>query len=557
VNSPRLALEEVEESLRTNPLDAAAAKAAARAHAMLNHPEEAIRYLTRAVIAQPDDAEAWCWLGHTASDANDPTARLALREAIRRGKDGFPEWAKYARMLIATGAVQQGYEIASGLLPSAPSSAVREWLQELISFGFQRGASQGSTSPEESAAAPLDPWYTLQQFWLRAGAEAVHRREWEVAERALRLCLEQPGDPSDARAHLADALLNLGQYPEAREAAAQVVLPESDPTSRAWIEHVVGLTYRREGRDTEAVEYLRRAVELHPDEPIYLNNLGTALFSSDLAAAAECFSGALALDPRYRDAISNLSWVYASQERYVEALEVVERAAAHLGGDDSLDGDLAWALMNVGRNEEAIVLAERLLAREKEGEGALAARKVRASCLWTIGKLREAEPEFLTVARLVPEDAHAQFNVGSLYVNLEQPRTAMPWLRRALELSPGMPEALIGLGEAHLDAGDYEEAIEVLASVTDEEHLPVARWLTTAARVKDGNVALALQETRRWTEEGPEDAPHWAGLALALLHGGEWAAAAEALARAEALDPDVPSVHDCRKELEGAREPLV
>jgi tetratricopeptide (TPR) repeat protein len=553
VSSRHAALTGAEDALRVNPLDGAAAKAAAHAQAMLNRPEEAIRHLTRAVIADPEDAEAWCWLGHAASDVDDPTARIALREAIRRGKDGPSEWAKYARTLIAAGAVQQGYEIARGLLPSAPSTAVRGWLEELIAFALKGGAREGAIASEESTAAPMDPWYTLQQFWLRAGVEAVHRREWEVAERALGLSLQQPGDASDAHAHLADTLLNLGRYAEAREHAAQVTLAEGNLVSVAWIEHLVGLAFRREGRDAEAVEHLQRAVELHPDEPIYQNNLGVALLSSDPDRAAECFARAIALDPGYRDAVANLSWTYASRERYVEALEVIERAVAAGNEDGSLDGDLAWALMNVGRSEEAIAAAERVLARQEEGEDALCARKVRASCLWTVGRLREAEPEFLKVASLVPEDAHAQFNVGSLYVNLEQPRTAVPWLRRALELCPRMPEALIGLGEAHLDAGDYGEAIEILGQVSDEERLPVARWLITAARVKSGDVELALRDARRWAEEGPEEAPHWAALAFALFQSGEIAAAAEALRKAEAIGPEAPSVETCRTAL-GGRE---
>ncbi len=115
---------------------------------------------------------------------------------------------------------------------------------------------------------------------------------------------------------------------------------------------VRGLILADLGRVGEAVEALRRASALLPDDPGVRNNLGVALLAAGSAAEAEAaFRAALARDPASLRARNNLGFALARQRKDDEALASFraagdEGAARHnLGLACELRGDLAGALV--------------------------------------------------------------------------------------------------------------------------------------------------------------------------------------------------------------------
>lgn len=91
-------------------------------------------------------------------------------------------------------------------------------------------------------------------------------------------------------------------------------------------------------------------------------------------------------------------------------------------------------------------------------------RMQKAECLMGIGlcwRYEENKPEaarcFERALSLAPEHADLLANMGCMYVNDGRPEGGIPWLRKALEIEPGHPEAKFNLGLLQLELGQWKE----------------------------------------------------------------------------------------------------
>jgi Flp pilus assembly protein TadD len=103
-----------------------------------------------------------------------------------------------------------------------------------------------------------------------------------------------------------------------------------------YAQNLLGLTRLRQGRPSDAVEPLRRAVEAEPDVAYVHNNLGMALeLGGERDAAIAAYREAVRCDPAHERAGANLARLGGSVEE--SPVEVVSDPPA----EASLDGLLA------------------------------------------------------------------------------------------------------------------------------------------------------------------------------------------------------------------------
>jgi Flp pilus assembly protein TadD len=101
----------------------------------------------------------------------------------------------------------------------------------------------------------------------------------------------------------------------------------------------LGIIYRQEGKPAEAVAELEQAVQLNPQQPVFLNQLGISYRQQgQFAKAREAYEKAIALDPNYPAAYLNLGILF---DLYFwdskRALELYDRYLALTpGGDDKV-----------------------------------------------------------------------------------------------------------------------------------------------------------------------------------------------------------------------------
>ncbi|MBI4423772.1 MAG: hypothetical protein HY554_08595 [Elusimicrobia bacterium] len=178
----------------------------------------------------------------------------------------------------------------------------------------------------------------LQELDEAPDVEERSRIAGRLESLCARLEAELARQPAEARLHLAlgDALNALGEEREDEALARWKKARELDPTlPDPW--NNIGGHYAHRGPIEEGLPCFEKAVELAPDEPIYIDNLATAIFLFRAYArerygideqavfdkALALYRRALALDPTYERAWE-LAITYSGIEPYRAAAAIAD-----------------------------------------------------------------------------------------------------------------------------------------------------------------------------------------------------------------------------------------
>jgi TolB-like protein/Flp pilus assembly protein TadD len=248
-----------------------------------------------------------------------------------------------------------------------------------------------------AAQAELARAYVLRVEQFAPNDTAVIERAGVAAEKALRL------DPDLAEAHFArgSLLSNLSGR----------LAPE--PALREY----------------------HRALELNPNLAQAHHGLGTIyLHLGLLDKAVDEFRKALSIDPGNYGATRRIGLALVYQGRYEDGLSLIRQVPPQ--SNQSLwNYQVAWALLYLGRNEEATTLIERYLRAHPEDRGGVVT-STRAILFAKTGDARRAEEDVRTAIQKgkgFVHFHHTAYNIASVYALLNQPARAVYWLRHAAE----------------------------------------------------------------------------------------------------------------------------
>jgi TolB-like protein/DNA-binding SARP family transcriptional activator/Tfp pilus assembly protein PilF len=248
-----------------------------------------------------------------------------------------------------------------------------------------------------AAQAELARAYVLRVEQFAPTDTALIERAGVAVEKALRL------DPDLAEAHLARGSLL------------------SSISGRLAPEPVVG-------------EY-RRAVELNPNLAQAHHGLGTIYLHLGLLdkAIAE-FQKTLAIDPGNYGATRRIGLALVYQGRYEDGLRQIRQVPPQ--SNQSLwNYQVAWALLYLGRDDEAATLMARYLGAHPEDRGGVVT-STRAILFAKRGDARRAEGDVRTAivkGRGFVHFHHTAYNIATAYALLRQPTRAVYWLRQAAD----------------------------------------------------------------------------------------------------------------------------
>ena len=241
--------------------------------------------------------------------------------------------------------------------------------------------------------------------------------------------------PGEATYHLdiASALLDLDRVDEAMGHAADGIDLLPDPPAKARVHDRLGDLLREHERPAEALEECRAAVALAPGEASYQQNLAVVLFDLGRDEEALSHAGELqdsAVQAAYQDKLGDL---LRDRKRPAEALEQYQSAAALAPGEATYHLDIASALLDLDRVDEA-------MGHAADGIDLL------------------PDP---------PAKARVHDQLGGQLRGHERPAEALEHYRAAVALAPGEASYQQHLAVVLFDLGRDEEALSHAGELQD------------------------------------------------------------------------------------------
>jgi tetratricopeptide (TPR) repeat protein len=280
----------------------------------------------------------------------------------------------------------------------------------------------------------------------------------------------------------------------------------------------LGVVLHRSGRREEAISAYRTALSLGGDgDPDVHVELGNVLAESGAYPdALEHLRRAVELDPEYAHGRFSLGRALEATGATAEAEGQYRRATELLSGHAAAHGGLGRVLRDLGRPDEA----EGWFRRAVEISPDLAlARLDLGNLLAASGRLEEAIEHYRAAIDLAPGFVVAHINLASTYHLLGRFEEAAEHYRRATEIEPENAAAHLALGNLLRTSGASREAVEHLRTAVRlapgeaEPMLALAWALATEPDpgVRDPATAVRLAQNAT----GLLDPPH--PLALATL----------------------------------------
>ncbi len=275
------------------------------------------------------------------------------------------------------------------------------------------------------------------------------------------------------------------------------------------------LAYALQSQGKEALEVLRKARELLPEDADIHNNLGNALRDAgQTEEALASYRRALELRPDYAEAYYNLGNALEGMGRYGEAAESHRRAL-------ELKPDFVGAHYNLGNNlrrmgeiEAAITSYRHALALQPDFALAWCNLGVAQQ---ELGLLDKAVASYQRAIHLDPGYARAYSHLGAALHGLGRLDEAMASERHALELDPGFAEGWNNLGVALQAAGQMEEAMESLRQALQIDPDYADAWCNLGvAQQAQGQIGNAISSYHHVLKLNPEHAKVYSNLLYTL-----------------------------------------
>jgi tetratricopeptide (TPR) repeat protein len=178
-----------------------------------------------------------------------------------------------------------------------------------------------------------------------------------------------------------------------------------------------------------------------------------ALAAQDYPGAERGFRAVLQAEPGNVGALGNLGVVYSRTHRYVQAVDVYERALRIAPGDTQLETNLGLAYVKQERYAQALPIFEKLAAQPGDSQ----ARELLATCRLALGQFEPALALLEPLRSADPKNAGVLYMLGVAYLKLKRTGDAHAvWTQMMGAVSPAQANFL--MGKAGYETGRFEEA---------------------------------------------------------------------------------------------------
>lgn len=188
----------------------------------------------------------------------------------------------------------------------------------------------------------------------------------------------------------------------------------------------------------------------------------TAFRNDDLKLAEDYLRKAIEFHPHFSDAYEALGVMLGRQERYPEAIALMEKLTEVDPDSSMAHTNLSLFLMKVGKIEEAEnhKATATLKSFKKFGEEAKVKEEASKKAKAEQEEWNRREKMFLEVLEIDAEDTLANYGLGSIAVEKSEWEKARTYLEKVIAADPKYSVAYLALGKAYKGLGLKEKAID-------------------------------------------------------------------------------------------------
>ena len=354
----------------------------------------------------------------------------------------------------------------------------------------------------------------------RLGLIYEANRQWAAAQQAYDVARALAPEEPLWSLHAALARANLGDAAAALELLRSVAprFPRCAP-----LQYALGELLLDSGELDAAGEAFERTLAAAPTQPEgYAGKALVELRRGHAQQAHELLSRALDLDPSFRQAWYPMGLALRALGREEQAQAALER------GREQRRRRM--------RDELNAQLAELAVTRDEVLE--------RANAMLAAGQATQALSKLEALARLRPQDALVQLNLGTALLKCGQPSEAWAAFERARALDPSLAGLDANLALAALALGRQLDALAAIRRALEREGRVAGTHVVhgiVCEAVGDMETALAAQ--RKAVELDPRNSAARGELGRALAMNRRWSEAEEQFRMQLALVPEDWRVH--------------
>ncbi|MCP4663727.1 MAG: tetratricopeptide repeat protein [bacterium] len=346
--------------------------------------------------------------------------------------------------------------------PTAPEKApaAAEYAEEDAERNLEALRALGYVDGEEAAETAGDGEETSPELLTNLGRIHLANGDPDAAHEQLAKALEVDPDYADALLALGEVYRLKGLVADAEHVIKRAL--QVDPNSVGALSQL-GEIERDKGALGEAIRLFEEALRIDDSQPFLFLGYGDVLQRAGrYDDAVRAFQSVLELDPDSFKACYNLGVTYANQGRVEEAVARYEKALEL----DPAHPEAAKALNNLGVVHLARGEVERAAGRFAQARAAspvnIESRYNLARIHLAGGRTEEAVELLEEAAALRPNHELVSVRLGMAYLLLGRHQDAYKSLLLVRRLYPRNWEAALGLALLHADAGQGEQAKELL-----------------------------------------------------------------------------------------------
>jgi tetratricopeptide (TPR) repeat protein len=273
--------------------------------------------------------------------------------------------------------------------------------------------------------------------------------------------LESPA--SDQRRPAIEGAIREGKFEDAERSLEQYL---GDQPKSAWAWYALGYAYYGEHKIGESIKALAQSLQLDIKNPEAHKVLGRDMMLIGRFDAARIeFQQGIRYDPKSAELHYNLGKLYSIQDNWAQAKTCFERAIAlNSSFMEAYDG-LGLALESLGDKNEATVKYQKAIDLAEQQHARFSAAHVNMSALYnTSGDPKKALAFAQRALEVNPQSDRALFQMAKAYELDGRTDAVIDSLHRAIAINPNSSSYFYLLSTAYRKAGNAEESRVALES---------------------------------------------------------------------------------------------